>query len=224
MIKAQIMRILRFFNRNFLRVNKNVLLDKKVIYSFDSIFEGKNKIDKNTSIYNSKIGFATYIGQKCLFVNTQIGKYCCIANNVKVIIGKHPTSKFVSIHPAFFSTRRQAGFTYVDKQKFEEIEYIDKEKKISVIIGNDVWIGENVTILGGVTIGDGAIIGANTLVTKNIEPYSINVGMPSKVLRYRFNKEDIDFLEDIKWWDKSEEWIINHKDEFEDIKNVKGMI
>lgn len=87
-----------------------------------------------------------------------------------------------------------------------------------------MWIGENVTIMGGVTIGDGAIIGANTVVTKDVEPYSINVGIPSKIIKYRFTKEDIEFLQKLEWWNKPEEWIIKHKDEFEDIERIKGMI
>lgn len=224
MLKKLIIKFFKYIKKKKLRISKNVIMGKGVSYSFSTKFEGKNKIGENTCINNSKVGFATYIGQECLFVNTIIGKYSCIANNVKIIIGKHPTSKFVSIHPAFFSISKQAGFTYVDKQKFEEIEYIDKEKNISVIIGNDVWIGENVTILGGVEIGDGAIIGANTLVTKNIEPYSINVGMPSKLINYRFSEEDRKFLKNLKWWNKPEEWIIKNKNKFEDIKKIKGMI
>ena len=121
----------------------------------------------------------------------------------------------------FFHWENKRGFTYVNDQKYEEIKYIDKEQKISVIIGNDVWIGENVTILGGVKIGDGAIIGANTVVTKDIEPFSINVGVPSKLIRYRFDIEDIAFLNKLQWWNKPEEWIIRNKDKFEDIEKIR---
>ena len=124
----------------------------------------------------------------------------------------------------FFQQESSHGFTYVNNQKFEEIKYINEKDKVSVKIGNDVWIGENVTIMGGVTIGDGAIIGANAVVTKDVEPYSINVGIPSKIIKYRFTKEDIEFLQKLEWWNKPEEWIIKHKDEFEDIERIKGMI
>ena len=52
-----------------------------------------------------------------------------------------------------------------------------------VIIGRNVWIGEKATILGGVTIGDGAVIGANSVVTKDVPPYSVVAGMPAKVIK-----------------------------------------
>lgn len=52
-------------------------------------------------------------------------------------------------------------------------------------IGQDVWIGRGCAILGGVTIGDGAVVGANSVVTRDVEPYAIVAGVPAQVLRYR---------------------------------------
>ncbi|NUN63516.1 acyltransferase [Pseudanabaena biceps] len=54
-----------------------------------------------------------------------------------------------------------------------------------VIIGDDVWIGSHAVILPGITIGNGAVIGAGCVVTKNVEPFDIVVGVPSRVLRKR---------------------------------------
>ncbi len=59
------------------------------------------------------------------------------------------------------------------------------------VIGNDVWIGMNSLILSGVHIGDGAIIGAYSVVTKDVEPYTIVAGNPAKVVRKRFDQETI---------------------------------
>lgn len=53
------------------------------------------------------------------------------------------------------------------------------------LIGNDVWIGTRSIIMSGVTIGDGSIIGAGSVVTKDIEPFSIVAGVPAKVIRSR---------------------------------------
>ncbi len=75
--------------------------------------------------------------------------------------------------------------------------------KGDTVIGNDVWIGQNVTFLPGVKVGDGAIIGANTVVRDDIEPYTVVIGNPAKVLRKRFDDELIELLEEFKWWDKS---------------------
>lgn len=211
----------RFIKKIYLRntfKKKQIKIKRNVNIDLNSKFEGNNVINKNTTICNSKIGYGTYIGENSTFVNTSIGRYCSIASNIKTIVAKHPTQKIVSSHPAFFSTRKQAGFTYINRNTFEEINYINKKEGISVVIGNDVWIGENVLILGGVTIGDGAIIGAGSIVTRDIEPYSINVGIPSKIIKYRFEKEEIDFLNNFKWWNKSEKWIIENIEKFQDIK------
>jgi tetrahydrodipicolinate N-succinyltransferase len=68
-------------------------------------------------------------------------------------------------------------------------------------IGNDVWIGARAVILSAVTIGDGAIVGANAVVTKDIPPYAIAVGVPAKVIRYRCSEEQAQKLQQIAWWD-----------------------
>ena len=69
-------------------------------------------------------------------------------------------------------------------------KYFQKDS-IKTKIGNDVWIGANVTVLKGVKIGNGAIIGAGSVVTKDILSYAIAVGVPAKVVKYRYSKEDI---------------------------------
>ena len=54
-----------------------------------------------------------------------------------------------------------------------------------IIIGNDVWIGARVIILPGVHVGDGSVIGAGSVVTKDVEPYSVVAGNPAKWIRKR---------------------------------------
>jgi acetyltransferase-like isoleucine patch superfamily enzyme len=73
-----------------------------------------------------------------------------------------------------------------------------------VTIGSDVWIGERVTILPGVQIGHGAIVGAGAVVTKDVHPYSIVVGIPARVMKYRFTEKQIVDLLKIRWWDWEE--------------------
>jgi serine acetyltransferase len=58
----------------------------------------------------------------------------------------------------------------------------------------------NTLILSGIHVGDGAIIGAYSVVTKDVEPYTIVAGNPAKVIRKRFDQETIDALLRIKWW------------------------
>lgn len=85
-------------------------------------------------------------------------------------------------------------------------------QKGTVIIGSDVWIGNDVTVISDVTIGDGSVIGAGSVVTKDVPPYSIVVGNPAKVIKYRFDKDIIEKLERIQWWNFS-------KDEMLDAQN-----
>ena len=65
----------------------------------------------------------------------------------------------------------------------------------------------NLKIQNGVKIGDGAVIGTSALVTKDIPPYAIAVGIPAKVMRYRFNEEIIQQLLELKWWELDDEII-----------------
>jgi acetyltransferase-like isoleucine patch superfamily enzyme len=60
-----------------------------------------------------------------------------------------------------------------------------------ITIEDDVWLGARTIVLKGVTIGEGAVVGAGSLVSKNILPYSINVGQPAKLVRCRFNYDDL---------------------------------
>ena len=73
--------------------------------------------------------------------------------------------------------------------------------KGDTVIQNDVWIGYNSLIMPGIKIGNGSIIASNSVVVKDVEPYSIVGGNPAKLIRKRFDNEIIDLLESIKWWD-----------------------
>jgi virginiamycin A acetyltransferase len=76
--------------------------------------------------------------------------------------------------------------------------------KGDIVIENDVWIGANSTIMSGITIHNGAIIAAGSTVTKDVPPYAIVAGNPGKVVKYRFNRKQIEDLLEISWWDWDE--------------------
>ena len=73
------------------------------------------------------------------------------------------------------------------------------------VIGNDVWIGTEAIVMPGVKIGHGAVIGTRALVTKDVAPYAIVGGNPSKTLRMRFVEADIARLLELRWWDWSDD-------------------
>ena len=174
----------------------------------------KSAISGNTRFYDSKIDEYSYIGRNGLIINTEIGKYCSIADDCKIGCATHPINWF-STSPVFQKGRN------ILRKNFCNCEYESNKK---TIIGNDVWIGNNTLIKDGLTIGDGAIIGMGSVVTKNVEPYSIVAGVPAKIIRYRFEKEDIEELIKIKWWNLSEEELKNVANHVKDIKKfIKHM-
>ena len=132
-----------------------------------------------------------------------IGKFCSIACGAKFL--------FNSANHALGSLS-----TYPFPIFFEEwglpVEDISTawDNKGDIIIGNDVWIGYEAVVLAGVTIGDGAIIGARAVVTKDVPPYTIVGGVPAKPIRQRFVSETVETLQQLKWWDWSEEKIARH--------------
>lgn len=184
------------------------------------IFQGRNWICSDVRLNNVFIGFGSYVNSGGQLNNVSIGKYCSIGPRCKIISGgDHPTSKIVSTHPCFYSKVPHTGFTYSKENLFEELKYVNPEKRYMVEIRNDVWIASDVKILPGVTIYDGAIVAAGAVVTKDIPPYAVAGGVPARVIKYRFSSEQIKELEAIKWWDKDESWLIENAPLFSDVYN-----
>ncbi|MCB9222394.1 MAG: CatB-related O-acetyltransferase [Ignavibacteria bacterium] len=186
-----------------LKIGNNVIISK-------SIFGRYNSIGSNTTLFKTHIGDFSYISHNSSINNTTIGKYCSIAHNVTIGTASHPTKEFVSTHPIFFSTLKQCGITYVNQDFYKEFN--DK-----ITIGNDVWIGMNTIIIKEVNIGDGAIIAAGSIITKDVQPYTIVAGIPGKVIKERFTHDQKQFLLSDKWWNKDEYWIKNNYTLFQDI-------
>ncbi len=193
---------------------------EKTVIDSNAHFRGENRLGDHVVFLNSTLGYASYVSADSFIKNTEIGKYTCIAPEVMVIAGTHPID-MVSMHPLFYSTAY--GKSYVTADKAKEFSYLDDQKKISVKIGNDVWIGTRATITEGVTIGDGAIVAAGAVVTKDVEPYAVVGGVPAKVIKYRFDEETREKLLALKWWDKDEAWIKEHAELFEDVEKLLAL-
>lgn len=187
----------------------------------DCLFEGLNALANNVIINHCYVGLCTYINNDSCFNNTKIGRYCSIADHVSICLGNHPI-KYVSTHPAFYyDTSPQIGYTiHKGVPLYDKIlRYPKNEKEYQVVIGNDVWIGSHALILGGVAIGDGAVVAAGSVVTKDVEPYSIVGGVPAKIIKYRFGKEDIEKLLLLKWWNRPFEDIKDYYMKFVSVEN-----
>ena len=201
----------KIIKKFFLKIKyhkKNIKLMRGSNVSLNSQFEGNNYIGFD-SVFSGKIGKYSYIGNKCN-ITAEIGNYCSISNDVYTIMGKHPTDTWVSTHPVFYSKKCCSGNTYMSENRFDENSTIAK-------IGNDVWVGYGAGIMGGVTIGDGAIVAAGTVVTKDVPSYAIVGGIPAKVIKYRFNTQQIECLLYTKWWDWDENKIRQNAVDFDNI-------
>ncbi len=184
-----------------------------------SKFESSRSIGRFSRIHRCFVGSMTYVGSNTSLFYCKIGKYSCIASNVKILFGNHPTSVFVSVHPAFYAKRHYSTKTYANKQYYEEFRYLESASSYMVEIGNDVWIASDVRINSGIKIGNGAIVLPGAIVTNDVEDYAIVGGIPAKHIGYRFSEKQIDFLLRFKWWDRSDEWIRENAIQFLDIEN-----
>jgi len=127
-----------------------------------------------------------------------VGNFCSIANNVKIFLGGNHRTDWITTYP----------FGHINQETFNSFNGIGlPTTKGDVVIGNDVWIGNDVTIMSGVKIGDGVVIAANSHVVNDAEPYSLVGGNPAKHIKYRFTKEQIEKLLEIKWWNWNDEKI-----------------
>lgn len=163
----------------------------------DCIFSAYNRIYRRVFLRSCKLGNMSYVAEGTSIGFTTIGAFCSIGPNVSLGgLGWHPTDR-LSTHPAFYSSRLQAGTTFVANSN--EL-YKDKELQHTKV-GNDVWIGAGCIVLDGVTIGDGAIIAAGAVVTKDVPPYAIVGGVPAQIIRYRFDINTITALLKWRWWE-----------------------
>lgn len=197
---------------------KNIKVSLSSEIKSPNLLEGPCKIGSN-SYLSGRLGKYSYIGRNCR-LNADIGKFCSISENVRTVEGSHPID-IVSMSPVFYSKEKQCGVAFISEQFYSDMVYADEVSKRACIIGNDVWIGEGVMLKGGITIGDGACVAMGAVVTHDVLPYSVVAGVPAKEIKKRFDQETIKLLQDSKWWDKPEEWIKAHLNDFLDIELFK---
>ena len=165
---------------------KNIVTNPNIIvgdYTYYDDFVDVSNFEKNVKYHFD------FAGDKLI-----IGKFCMIASDVQFIMngGNHLTNSISAYPFAVFGNGWEGameGKTYPTKG--------------DTVIGNDVWIGHRAVIMPGVRVGDGAMIGSYSVVTKNVEPYSIVGGNPAAIIRKRFGDDVIQKLLEIQWWNWS---------------------
>ena len=184
--------VIKFFKKT---TSNHIKFGRGVVINSNTSFSGFNRIHENSTIFDTKLGFYSYVGRNSTLSNVIVGNYCSIGPGVKIGLGKHPISDFVSCHPLFYSSSNHAcGVSLLSSDRFKSTERIT--------IGSDVWIGANVTVMDGVKIGHGAVLALGCVVTKDVEDFEIVGGVPAKRLGKRFSDLEQEFLLANKWWDE----------------------
>ncbi len=164
-----------FHVRDFKAIGDNVVFEPNVLVFHPetitlgaNIYIGHNTILKGYHLNEMVIGDHTWIGQGCFFHSAggiSIGRAVGIGPMVKIITSAHKDDRL-------------------------EIPVLHSEIELKAVVvedGSDIGIGS--ILLPGVRIGEGAIVGAGSVVTRDVEPYTVVGGVPARLLRRRAEGE-----------------------------------
>jgi virginiamycin A acetyltransferase len=172
---------------------KNIVINPNIIvgdYTYYDDFEDVHNFEKNVKYHFD------FIGDRLI-----IGKFCMIASGVTFIMnGANHLTESISSYP----------FGIFGNGWAEAMEGKTYPAKGDTIIGNDVWIGYQATMMPGVKIADGAIVAAHSVVTRDVEPYTLVGGNPAREIKKRFSQDQIQKLLDLQWWHWDIEKITRH--------------
>lgn len=167
----------------------------------------------NSLLIESSFGDYSYTAGDVDIIYSEIGKFCSIASHVRINPGNHPMERVTQHHCTY--RRAQFGFDTGDDEAF-----FNWRREQKCIIGHDVWIGHGAIIMPGVKVGTGAVVGSGAVVTRNVEPYTVVVGVPAKPIRKRFSDEIAEKIMNSTWWDWDRETLrerfaeLNEPDKF----------
>ena len=149
---------------------KNSKLHFPLTIDNSSVLGKHTVVFKNVNLQNVDLGNFSYVQQSSNIYNCNIGSFCSIAPEVVIGLIDHPTN-YTSTSPVFYDKNQPLPYFFNHLDEYQK--YFKK-----TIIEHDCWIGQRAMIKAGIKIGIGSIIGAGSIITKNVEPYSIVAGVP----------------------------------------------
>lgn len=165
------------------------------------------EIGAGSQVSNSTIGDYSYAVENTQIAYANIGKFANIASHVRIYASRHPMQR-ASLH--HFSYRSSRYFEDADDDR----DFFEWRAGMPITIGHDTWLGHGAVVMPGVSIGNGAVIGANAVVTHDVPPYAIAVGVPARVIRMRLAPDIAARFERLAWWDWEHERLRAALDDF----------
>lgn len=131
-----------------------------------------------------------------------IGRFCALAAGVRFLL---PGANHADQGPSTFPFG-----IFGPPWEFTMDLVLSAPSRGNTVVGNDVWLGYQALVLPGVTIGHGAVIAAASVVASDVPPYTVVAGNPARVVRRRFDDDDIECLLRAAWWDWPSASITRH--------------
>lgn len=179
-----------------------------------SSFGRYTQVEARSRLNDVELGDYSYLQQDCDLMAVDIGNFANIAAMVRINPGFHPMD-YASLH--HFTYRP----TMYGMGAQDDADFFAWRQRQRVFIGHDTWIGHGAVIMPGVRIGNGAVVGSNSVVTKDVPPYTIVGGVAARTIRQRFPRDIAQAVEATAWWDWDHETLTERLPDF---RNLRGFL
>jgi virginiamycin A acetyltransferase len=131
-----------------------------------------------------------------------IGRFCAIASGVRFVL---PGANHADLGPSTFP------FGIFGEGWADTMDLVmSAPSRGDTVVGHDVWIGYQALVLPGVKIGHGAVVAAASVVASDVPPYAVVAGNPARVVKRRYEDDDVERLLRAAWWDWPIELVTEH--------------
>lgn len=175
----------------------------------DSRLGRYTEVGERCEIIASSLDDYSYVSDNCHLMFTAVGKFCSIANNVRLNPSNHPTWRATQHHFTYRSSKYGFGE--------DDGEFFAWRKSHAVTLGHDVWVGHAGVVLPGLSVGTGAVVAAGAVVTRDVAPYAIVAGIPARPVKERFPAFVRERLLRLSWWDWTHDRLAAALEDFRDL-------